>query len=107
MTAPVTQQQVGENQFLVQFFMPQGWTLDTLPKPNDSRVTLRKLPERRLFSDRYVGGWSESLYTKEVNEAKAEMLKESLTSKGQPIWAKYNSPMTPEFLRTNEIMYEI
>ncbi len=82
MTSPVTQQKVGENQFLIQFFMPKGWTLDTLPKPTDSRVTLKKIPGRRIFSDRYVGGWSENLFTKEVNEAKAEMLKEGLASKG-------------------------
>ena len=35
------------------------------------------------------------------------MVKESLTGKGQPMWARYNSPMSPSFLRTNEIMYEI
>jgi hypothetical protein len=107
MTAPVIQQQVGDNEFLVQFYMPKGWTLNTLPKPNDSRVTIKQIPERRIFADRYVGGWSENLYFKEVNEAKGEMTKEKLTIKGQPMWARYNSPMAPSFLRTNEIMYEL
>jgi hypothetical protein len=50
MTAPVTQQKISENEYLFQFFMPKGWTLETLPKPDDSRVSLRVLPERRFFS---------------------------------------------------------
>ena len=35
------------------------------------------------------------------------MIKEGLTGKGKPMWAKYNPPMDPSVLRTNEIMYEI
>jgi len=36
--------------------MPKGWTLDTLLRPADSRVNLKLLPERRFFSERYIGG---------------------------------------------------
>jgi hypothetical protein len=42
--------------------MPAEWTLETLPKPLDSRITLKKIPERTLFAVRYHGGWSERLY---------------------------------------------
>ena len=56
MTSPVTRQQVGSGEFLVQFFMPQEWTLETLPKPDDDRINLRKAPERRYIVDRYTGG---------------------------------------------------
>jgi len=67
MTAPVTQEQIGDNEYKIQFFMPKGWNLNTLPKPNDSRVILKELPERRFFAERYIGGWSDSLYSKELN----------------------------------------
>jgi hypothetical protein len=50
MTAPVTQQKISEDEYLFQFFMPKGWTLETLPKPDDSRVNLKVLPERKFFS---------------------------------------------------------
>ncbi len=62
MTAPVTQQQIAEGEFLVQFYMPKEWTLNTLPKPNDPRVNLRQLPSRRVFAERYNGGWSIEQY---------------------------------------------
>ena len=67
MTSPVTQQETAEGDLLFQFFMPKEWTLETLPKPDDSRVTLKLLPERRFFSERYVGGWSQALYQQELS----------------------------------------
>lgn len=88
--------------------MPKNWTLETLPKPNDSRVQLTMLPEREIFAERYVGGWSDSLYAKELKNLNAEVAKEHISiKKSNPIWARYNSPMAPSFLRTNEIMYEV
>jgi len=67
MTSPVTQQETAEGDLLFQFFMPKEWTLETLPKPDDSRVALKLLPERRFFSERYVGGWSQALYQQELS----------------------------------------
>lgn len=107
MTAPVTQQQIGEGEYLVQFFMPKGWTLNSLPKPNDSRVNLRMVPERKLAALRYNGGWSEGSYNQEVLKAEVDLGRLGIERKGEPIWARYNSPMAPTFLRTNEIVFEI
>ena len=87
--------------------MPRPWTLDTLPKPNDPRVNLRELPRRRFVTERYNGGWSDSLYNKELKALQKETSDLSLKTKGEPIWARYNSPMAPSFLRTNEIFYEL
>lgn len=107
MTAPVTQQQVGEGEFLVQFYMPKEWTLNTLPKPNDPRVNLRQLPEKRVFVERYHGGWSTKLYNEELNSVENKMNDLNIKSKGEPIWARYNSPMAIAPLRTNEIQFLI
>jgi hypothetical protein len=62
MTAPVNMQKVGEAEFAVQFVMPTDWTLNTLPKPNDSRVTLKTVPCKKAVAIKYNGGWSENLY---------------------------------------------
>lgn len=107
MTAPVNQQQVGEGEYLVQFYMPKEWTLNTLPKPNDSRVNLRLLPERKVFVERYHGGWSVSLYNEELSTIEKKMSQLEIQGKGEPIWARYNSPMALAPLRTNEIQFLI
>lgn len=81
--------------------------MNTLPKPNDPRVIIRQLPERRVFSERYHGGWSMKLYNEELSEIDSKMSQLSLKSKGEPIWARYNSPMALAPFRTNEIQFEI
>ena len=42
MTAPVTQQAT-DNAWIVQFTMPAQYTMDTLPKPNNSEITILSL----------------------------------------------------------------
>jgi hypothetical protein len=107
MTAPVTQQKVGEGEFLVQFFMPKGWTLNTLPKPTDYRVNLRMVPQRKVAAYRYTGGWSEREYNEEILKIESDLERSGIEAKGEAIWARYNSPMSPAFLRTNEVIFSI
>ncbi len=58
---------------------------------------------------RYHGGWSEKLYHEELKDLTNEAQKEGFKIKdgAAPIWARYNSPMAPSPIRTNEIMYEV
>ena len=54
MTAPVGQQRVQEK-WAVSFMMPASYTLETLPEPEDPKVTLRQVPARRMAAVRYSG----------------------------------------------------
>ena len=63
MTAPVTQQRV-EKDWAVSFMMPNSYTLDTLPKPENPKITLRQVPARQIAAVRYSGFWSEKGYQK-------------------------------------------
>jgi hypothetical protein len=110
---PVTQirqsaaQSGDDAEFIVQFAMPADMTLQTLPKPNDNRVVLRQLPERRLAVIRYSGNWSEEEYLKQLQKLKSALEKQGLNWQGEPIWARYNSPWMPSFMRRNEIFLQI
>jgi hypothetical protein len=61
MTAPVAQQRVEES-WVVSFMMPDSYTLETLPEPEDPKVALRQVPARRMAAVRYSGFWSEKGY---------------------------------------------
>ena len=61
MTAPVLQHGVQER-WVVSFTMPATSTLQTLPDPDDPKITLRQVPARRMASVRYSGLWSEKSY---------------------------------------------
>ena len=52
MTAPVMEQGTGDAR-RVTFSMPSKYTLDTLPKPNNSAVKLREVPAHRVAVTRF------------------------------------------------------
>jgi hypothetical protein len=106
MTAPVGQQRAKEG-WVVSFMMPGSYTMETLPQPEDSRVTLRQVPARRMAAVRYSGFWSEKRYLKHKLELESWIRQKSLTIEGDPIWARYNSPFSLWFMRRNEILIPV
>jgi hypothetical protein len=106
MTAPVGQQRVKES-WAVSFMMPASYTLETLPEPEDPKVTLRQVPARRMATIRYSGFWSEKGYLRYKLKLESWIHEKGLTIVGDPIWARYNPPFTPWFLRRNEILIPV
>lgn len=106
MTAPVGQQRA-EGGWVVSFTMPISYTLEALPVPEDPEVKLRQVPARRMASVQYSGTWSESRYLRYRQELELWIEKNGLRIQGEPVWARYNSPFTPWFLRRNEILIPV
>lgn len=106
MTAPVAQREADGGWF-VSFVMPGSYTLETLPKPTNPEVALRAVAERRVAVIEYSGTWSRDRYQEHLAKLTDWMEKEALEANGQPIWARYNPPFTPWFLRHNEIMIPV
>ncbi len=106
MTAPVSQRADGER-WVVSFMMPAGYTMASLPEPLDSRVTLREHPPYRAAVIRYSGFWSEDNYREHLDELQRWVAEAGLAVKGEPVWARYNAPFTPWFLRRNEILLPV
>lgn len=111
MTAPVAAQRAaapdGAEAWTVAFSMPSGWSLATLPTPDDPRVSLVEVAGH----DAAVIGfrmWA----TAERIAAKTDELLASLTVAGlepvgEPVVAQYNPPWTPPPFRTNEVMVRV
>jgi effector-binding domain-containing protein len=106
MTAPVSLQPAGER-WAVSFMMPASYTLQTLPEPEDSDITLRQVPARRMAAVRYSGFWSKKNYLRYKKALELWIQREGLTILGDPIWARYNAPFTLWFLRRNEILIPV
>lgn len=106
MTAPLGQERVQEK-WAVSFMMPASYTLETLPEPVDRRINLRQVPARRMAVVRYSGFWSEKNYLRYKMELESWIRDRGITIVGAPVWARYNPPFTPWFLRRNEILIPI
>jgi len=96
--------QPSNGEWIVTFMMPSNYTMETLPEPLDDKVRLRVVPAHRAAAVRYSGTWSQRGYEKHLARLHAWMTEQGLESAGTPIWARYNAPFTPGFLRRNEVL---
>ena len=106
MTAPVAQS-AGPGGYVVQFAMPREWTLETLPEPNDPRVQLRAVPPRTVAVARYSGTWSQDRYDTHLQALKTDLARVGIKWHGEPVWARYDPPWMPWFMRRNEIWLDL
>ena len=106
MTAPVTQQK-GSKDWSIAFIMPAEYTMDTLPIPLDARITLRAIPARLLAAISYSGTWSESRYEEHKALLDKMVSERKLRTVGEYIYARYNPPFTPWFMRRNEVLVPV
>jgi len=102
MTAPVGERSV-DGEWVVTFTMPLGENLETLPVPDDARVTLREVSATRVAVHRFSGRWTDAKYAEKTAELRAWMGAHGLVGVGEPEVNRYDPPWTPWFLRRNEI----
>ena len=106
MTAPVTMAAAG-NQYRMFFVMPSSYTMATLPKPNNAKVSLREVLTQKAAVLQF--SW---LAGEEKVAEKTALLQQWMKNKGLQATApaqlaRYNPPWTLPFLRRNEIIIPI
>ena len=106
MTAPVTQEGAG-NSWKVRFVMPDNYTIDTLPKPNNDAVNLEKIPGKRFAVIRFSGMAGAESLKEQTDQLNTFISSKKLHALSQPTYAFFNPPWTLPFLRRNEVMVEI
>jgi len=109
MTAPVIMEEEGESGWKMAFSMPSEYTMETLPKPLDPRVSLVEVPSRILAVVRFSGTFNNAEKRVEMEQALRSWLEEKQQYKavGQAFYAGYDPPFTMPFLRRNEVLVEV
>lgn len=106
MTSPVAQQKAN-TQWAVSFMIPGGYSLHTVPQPTNPDVKIREVPARYIASVTYSGFWSESGYQEHYQILTDWIKKHQYEVTGEAVWARYDPPFKPWFLRRNEILLPI
>jgi len=106
MTIPVTATAQGTSQ-VVSFVMPSGYTLATLPTPNDSRIKLVEVPEQKMAVLTFSWYRTDARFEKMRKQLFADLARDNSTIIGMPIFAGYNPPWTPPWMNRNEIMVQV
>lgn len=109
MTAPVESRQSADtpDTFVYGFVMEAKYTIDTLPMPNSPLVKIRQVNQRLVAAHRFSGRWTQARYDKHEQQLLKALMRDGLTPKGKPMLARFNGPMTPWFMRRNEIQIEV
>lgn len=104
MTAPVATQRGPSGEWVIRFFMPSKYTMETLPTPNDDRVRLVTVPSETVAVLRFTG----SIDPDAVSARTAQLLKElqhnDIEPTGDPMAWFYDPPWTLPCRRRNEVV---
>jgi hypothetical protein len=106
MTAPVTQTRT-DGAWVVRFTMPDAYSLETLPEPNDPNVKLRAVGPARFAVARFSGLANETTVENKTAELVGFTEAHHLRAIGSASLAQYNPPWTLWFMRRNEVMIEV
>lgn len=106
MTAPVSQEKFG-GKWVITFMLPSQYNVDIAPKPLDDRIKIKEIPSRLIAVLKYSGTWSRKRYLEHEGKLNDIIKARGLKALSEPVFARYNPPFTPWFLRRNEIQIQV
>lgn len=107
MTAPVAQARSTNDQWVIRFFMPSKWTMDTLPEPDDEKVRLVAVPGETVAVLRFSGDRGPAAVEARTEELRNILRDNAIESAGEPVAWFYDPPWTLPFRRRNEIAMSV
>jgi hypothetical protein len=104
MTAPVATQRGSADDWIIRFFMPSKYTMDTLPKPKDDRVRLVEVPGETVAVLRYNGSYGPEAVAARTTQLLETLHRCDIEAVGEPLSWFYDPPWTVPFRRRNEVV---
>lgn len=106
MTTPVLRgEQAGRA--TMAFVLPATLQSERVPRPEDDSLSLREIPAGRFAVLRFSGGRSTKAETAALQRLQAWIAAEHLIASSPPVFAYFDPPWVPPFLRHNEVMLRL
>jgi hypothetical protein len=102
MTAPVEMSE-GDDVFVMRFFLPEGFTVESAPVPLRPEVAIVGVPEEHVAVAGFTGWWTERGIARRQADLIDQLAESVWQSAGTPTAWFYDPPWTLPFLRRNEI----
>lgn len=106
MTAPVGIES-NAGKWTVSFVMPVEYTMESIPKPMNSKVQLRQIPAVKKAVISFSGFYNSQKVAEKTLELEQWLKTRHLTGAGSPNFARYNPPWTLPFMRRNEVLINL
>lgn len=106
MTSPVLID-TAKDQKTMSFIMPRKAVEKGVPKPTADNVTVRKLEPATFAVFRFAGGRAAEDEAGAIAQLRGWLAGQKIEGNGEPVFAYYDPPWTPVFLRRNEVMIRV
>ena len=112
MTSPVAQTltnqdgEIGKN-WSVRFFLPRSLSEENIPKPSETGVAVVKLKAQKYGSVSFKGTQNDKKVSENLAKLEAFIAENDYEVSGPPVYAFYDPPFIPWFLRDNEILLPV
>ena len=106
MTTPVTQN-FQDGKIIMRFFLPRKFQPETAPQPLNEDLSIVVVKGGKYAVMKYSGRSTVKNFEKHSNLLLEALSVNKITTLDDPIKATFNGPLTPFFLRRNEVMIRI
>ena len=113
MTAPVAQTLAGKGsdgvsgKWAIRFFLPSNFSLENIPQPLEQGINIVTLEAQRFASVSFKGTQNDKKVAKYTARLREFIAQKGYGVTGEPVYAFYDPPFVPWFLRDNEILLPI
>ena len=113
MTSPVAQTQAGKGpsnvsgKWAIRFFLPKNLSEDNIPQPLQQDVNIVTLAAQRFASVSFKGTQNDKKVVRYTAQLREFIAQKGYWVAGEPVYAFYDPPFVPWFLRDNEILLPI
>jgi len=113
MTSPVAQTLVGKgpddvnDKWAIRFFLPSNLSVAKIPQPLQQDVNIVTLAAQRFASVSFKGTQNDKKVSKYTARLREFISQKGYEVSGEPVYAFYDPPFVPWFLRNNEILLPI
>ena len=106
MTTPVTQK-FQDGKIIMRFFLPRKFQLETAPQPLSEDLSITVVKGGKYAVMKYSGRSTVKNFEKHSKLLLEALSVNKITTLDDPIKATFNGPLTPFFVRRNEVMIRI
>ena len=103
MTAPVLQAQKDDG-FTTSFVMPASMSMLEMPSTADHTLSFSEQPGGKFAAVSFSGLASQPLFDSKAKWLLGRLTEQQIAAAGSAIYARYDGPWTPFFLRHNEVL---
>ena len=113
MTAPVAQTRAGKGpdgfsgKWAIRFFLPSNYSVENIPQPLQQGINIVTLEAQRFASVSFKGTQNDKKVAKYTTRLRKFISQKGYEVSGEPVYAFYDPPFVPWFLRDNEILLPI